>query len=67
VCYTGSQRPAYDLRAELADTMPTYMNPERFVHVADIPRNDRGKTDNRRVTELVSPSPERWLEAARPA
>jgi amino acid adenylation domain-containing protein len=66
VCYTGSQRPAYDLRVELADTMPTYMNPERFVHVADLPRNDRGKTDYRRVTELVSPSPERWLEAARP-
>jgi non-ribosomal peptide synthetase component F len=56
-CYTGDELPPYELRARLSKTLPAYMIPERFVHLADLPRNDRGKTDYRRLERLVQPAP----------
>ncbi len=51
--YTGAEQPPYELRAHLSHTMPYYMVPEQFVHLADLPRNDRGKTDYRSLGTLI--------------
>jgi acyl-CoA synthetase (AMP-forming)/AMP-acid ligase II len=51
--YTGVEQPPYELRGHLSRTMPYYMVPERFVHLADLPRNDRGKTDYRKLEALM--------------
>jgi acyl-coenzyme A synthetase/AMP-(fatty) acid ligase len=53
--YTGVELAPYQLRDALAKAMPAYMIPERFTHVADLPRNDRGKTDYRRLQDIVAP------------
>jgi acyl-CoA synthetase (AMP-forming)/AMP-acid ligase II len=51
--YTGTEQPPYAIRAQLAQAMPAYMIPERFVFLADLPRNDRGKTDYRRLVSIT--------------
>jgi amino acid adenylation domain-containing protein len=52
--YTGAELAPHRLRDALARSMPAYMIPERFTHVADLPRNDRGKTDYRSLQAQVA-------------
>lgn len=65
---TGSRRliayvsaPAEVTEAELqnfvAETLPTYMLPERIIHVGDIPRTRNGKVDLGALPDLTSVRP----------
>jgi amino acid adenylation domain-containing protein len=62
---TGDGRPisVIALKAYCVEALPAYMVPDRFVHVASLPRTSTGKTDYLRITDLtglaVSPNPER--------
>ncbi|WP_431974322.1 amino acid adenylation domain-containing protein [Micromonospora haikouensis] len=55
----GSTVPVAELRQWLADRLPDYMVPARFVELAAIPLTPSGKTDHRRLPDPV--------EEARPA
>ncbi len=43
--YTGEEQSPEDLRAYVAQFLPEYMVPEFFVHLDNLPRNDRNKVD----------------------
>ncbi|MFY1685021.1 amino acid adenylation domain-containing protein [Micromonospora sp. WMMD730] len=47
----GSAVPVADLRQWLADRLPDYMVPGRFVELAAIPLTPSGKTDHRRLPD----------------
>jgi amino acid adenylation domain-containing protein len=42
------------IREAAADSLPLYMMPERVVAMAALPRNERGKIDYPRLTEMLS-------------
>lgn len=42
------------IREAAADLLPLYMMPERIVAMATLPRNERGKIDYARLTEMLS-------------
>jgi acyl-CoA synthetase (AMP-forming)/AMP-acid ligase II len=41
------------IREAAADSLPLYMMPERIVAIAALPRNERGKIDYPRLTEML--------------
>jgi amino acid adenylation domain-containing protein len=51
--YTGDELSPGELRRALMSVLPPYMVPSRFVHVADLPRNERGKRDYSQLVELL--------------
>jgi acyl-CoA synthetase (AMP-forming)/AMP-acid ligase II len=42
------------IREAAADSLPLYMMPERIVAMAALPRNERGKIDYPRLTEMLA-------------
>jgi len=57
VAYITTRGPApsiFDLRADLATSLPAYMIPTRFVQVREIPRLPNGKTDRAGLPGLTA-------------
>ncbi|MFF7476187.1 amino acid adenylation domain-containing protein [Streptomyces sp. NPDC008092] len=52
--YTGTARPAADLRQALSARLPRYMVPHRFTHRAELPLNHNGKLDRRVLAEQLA-------------
>ncbi len=52
---TGNGEPisVVALKAWCVGALPSYMVPDRFVHVDSLPRTSTGKTDYRRLSELI--------------
>ncbi|MEV5716984.1 AMP-binding protein [Amycolatopsis mediterranei] len=51
--YVGAEAAETELYEHVARLLPAYMVPRRYHRVPDLPRNANGKTDRRRLTELV--------------
>jgi amino acid adenylation domain-containing protein len=52
--YTGDPAAAADLPGLCGARLPAYMVPSRVHHVASLPTNANGKTDRRRLADLVT-------------
>ena len=50
--YTGKEQSPEDLKHYASGFLPEYMVPEYFVHLDDMPRNDRGKFDYPRLKAM---------------
>ncbi|MDG4863767.1 amino acid adenylation domain-containing protein, partial [Streptomyces sp. T-3] len=50
----GSTPTTEDIRSALAEQLPGYLVPDRFLAVDELPRTPNGKADRRRVTELLT-------------
>jgi amino acid adenylation domain-containing protein len=52
--YVGTGAAETELHEHVARLLPGYMVPRRFHRLPDLPRNTNGKTDRRRLAELVA-------------
>jgi amino acid adenylation domain-containing protein len=50
--YTGTETSPEELKAYVGRYLPEYMIPEYFVHLDEMPRNDRNKVDFRSLKEM---------------
>ncbi|WP_100444603.1 AMP-binding protein [Glycomyces xiaoerkulensis] len=50
---TGDRSPEADLQGTLARTIPSYMFPDAYLWVDELPLNPNGKTDHERVRQLA--------------
>ena len=51
LCYDGKEIDRKDFRARLAEKIPEYMMPGRFVFLRVLPHNANGKIDRRKLAE----------------
>ncbi|TGN76716.1 D-alanine--poly(phosphoribitol) ligase [Streptomyces bauhiniae] len=52
--YTGTARPAAELRQALSARLPRYMVPHRFTHRTELPLNHNGKLDRRVLADQLA-------------
>ncbi len=59
--YTGTERPEGELKDHIAAFLPSYMIPDYFVRLEDMPRNDRNKVNYRALEEMEPPCEEDFV------
>ncbi|ACZ86435.1 AMP-binding protein [Streptosporangium roseum] len=55
--YTGGPVPGGELAALVRRILPAHMTPSAFVNLRDLPLNPNGKTDRKRLADLLSRAP----------
>ncbi|MBR2779295.1 MAG: amino acid adenylation domain-containing protein [Firmicutes bacterium] len=53
-CYDGAEIEKKSLRAALAEKIPSYMMPGRFIHLDALPHNANGKIDRKKLSAEYS-------------